>query len=178
MSAANSSPGRLSLFGLPGEIRNEIYRHSLTPNTTCIVSRAAFKQPALLQTCREIRGGAAPIYYHENAFIIKVYDLDFSAVVAFTRHAERWHLARERIMLCFVMYSRSWENLLRGAKAFHEGKMLAFRADFNDHFVRGVTRAFRIVNFLPGIPWESVVKVLQEHKAEMEDADRGWWQWE
>lgn len=59
-----------SLFTLPAEIRNKIYRYTLTSPSKIAVTAHGLREPALLSTCRPIRTEAASIFYYENTFAI------------------------------------------------------------------------------------------------------------
>jgi hypothetical protein len=56
------------LMGLPGELRNRIYRYAITEESTIVIDRHtwASHQPALLKTCKQVRYEALPIFYAEN----------------------------------------------------------------------------------------------------------------
>ncbi|KXL44733.1 hypothetical protein M433DRAFT_270802 [Acidomyces richmondensis BFW] len=75
---------RLSLLGLPGELRNKIYRHVLvSPRQPLRVKQQTCNQPALLQTCTQARYEALTIYYLENRFRLPCIDDDTYTFCAF-----------------------------------------------------------------------------------------------
>jgi hypothetical protein len=75
------------LLKLPSELRNQIYElvlvatHDIDANTWCATrrfksyyTRATIKysmEPALLATCKQIRGEGLPIFYGQNTFFAK-----------------------------------------------------------------------------------------------------------
>lgn len=57
------------LLDLPAELRNTIYRLTLTTNDAITInSNASPQRWALLRTCKTIRDEATPIFYSENTF--------------------------------------------------------------------------------------------------------------
>jgi len=71
-----------SQLGLPGELRNHIYRLVLLESIDVYVDRSNYKQPPLLRTCRKMRKEALQIFYKENRFMVAVRDLHFAALSA------------------------------------------------------------------------------------------------
>ena len=72
-ASADSCP----LLELPAEIRNMIYTHVLIDDDIVFFDENESSQPALLQTCRQVREEAAAIfYYHKgDVFSLMVEDL-------------------------------------------------------------------------------------------------------
>ncbi|KAK3063925.1 hypothetical protein LTS18_011639 [Coniosporium uncinatum] len=78
-----------SLFDLPAELRNHIYRYALTESHELVISDSAPpQQPALTRTCRQIRTEALGIFYLNNGFRCHVDNLDSSLM-------RRWWGRRE-----------------------------------------------------------------------------------
>ena len=69
-------------MGLPGELRNRIYRLCLVSEDHIIVTTTTFPEPRLLKTCKEIREEASTIYYGENQFEAWIHRYDSSPIMA------------------------------------------------------------------------------------------------
>ncbi|EME42170.1 hypothetical protein DOTSEDRAFT_100538, partial [Dothistroma septosporum NZE10] len=62
---------RATLLGLPGELRNRIYRDALIVPDRIRIDATYHTLPALLRTCREIRDEATSIHLTANRFGIQ-----------------------------------------------------------------------------------------------------------
>jgi hypothetical protein len=58
------------LLTIPGEIRNQIYRHVIVSDSKIRITNTPIPEPALLKTCSTIRRETIAIYYLENSFDI------------------------------------------------------------------------------------------------------------
>lgn len=56
------------LLGIPGELRNQIYRLILVQDDPIKLTPTDHEQPALLRTCKQIRDEATSIFIEENQF--------------------------------------------------------------------------------------------------------------
>ena len=61
-------PSNSALFGLPGELRNRIYRLVLLVEGSIDVDSGCIPEPALLVVCQQLRREGIYIYYTENQF--------------------------------------------------------------------------------------------------------------
>lgn len=60
------------LSRLPTELRNEIYHLALIEENPVLINsdtRRVWRAPALLQTCRQLRAEASPVFLGNNAFL-------------------------------------------------------------------------------------------------------------
>lgn len=73
-------------MGIPGEIRNQIYRHALLQDTMIKVSPHSHEQPALLQTNRQIRKEALSIWMTENIFKVDAWDMKLTIPPNYKSH--------------------------------------------------------------------------------------------
>lgn len=65
LSTMDTSP----LGRLPGELRNDIWRHALVaPECIDVATKTKLDEPALLAVCKQIRKECIQIYYAENTF--------------------------------------------------------------------------------------------------------------
>ncbi|EME78600.1 uncharacterized protein MYCFIDRAFT_178721 [Pseudocercospora fijiensis CIRAD86] len=73
---ASTTPGRIGLFDLPPELRNEIYAYALAEDKPVEVDRSDSprKPPALLRICRQVYHEAWPIFYRVNIFQTDCYN--------------------------------------------------------------------------------------------------------
>lgn len=66
-----------TFLDLPAELREQIYRFTLTPYEYIIIT-ASLKEPSLLSVNRQIRREARDLWYHNNNFVAKILDCDDS----------------------------------------------------------------------------------------------------
>ncbi|KAL1301477.1 hypothetical protein AAFC00_005725 [Neodothiora populina] len=86
-------PGQsLTFFDLPAEIRLEIYSQAVPKAHPYIIGRdyghetAQIRFPAILQTSRQLRAEAAPVFYGANTFIVDIHELrDLKAFLKWLR---------------------------------------------------------------------------------------------
>lgn len=75
-----SSSARPSLLGLPGELRNRIYRLvvvederiEMTPIDPYLVLDIKYKLPGIIHASRQLREEARSIYFGENSFAVHI----------------------------------------------------------------------------------------------------------
>jgi hypothetical protein len=77
-----------ALLELPVELRDRIYRYSLLKKEKIDIT-TQFEQPALLQSCRQIRSETIEMWYKKNDFFMTITDCDASRLVASSRHCVR-----------------------------------------------------------------------------------------
>ena len=64
-NAMDSSEQHCALLELPAELRNTIYAYTLIDGELCTsIAENEYSEPGLLQTCRQIRGEASPIFHN------------------------------------------------------------------------------------------------------------------
>lgn len=178
--AANStdSPSRTSLLGLPGEIRNKIYRHALVVHDTSHQPGSDLldpipEQPALLRTCEQIRSEAASIYYAENQFCLFLDDFIDTPAIAWIEHASRY-VDRQQLQVqwdwgIWGVRHGDWPNLLQMLRHAHEGRLPPFEASamWSESTGHGtdkhLERLFAITPGLAEVPWTNVEQVLQHY---------------
>ena len=94
MLISESSPATLSpnlnlqasgLLSLPPELRNAIYELALNESIGVVVDNR-FGQPALLNTCRQIRAEARPVWYTENRFLVRIHNSKDDVLARFDEH--------------------------------------------------------------------------------------------
>lgn len=136
---SSTAPGRqkLTLFHLPAELRNRIYRYALvTPNANgeTIVDHTNYAQSALLRTSRQLRHEASPVFYFENVFRFACPDFDCTTLVSFSRHYRRYWSSPRAGKFKFEIggQKRCWKNLERWCRLVHAryaGVQLLMRRD-------------------------------------------------
>ena len=150
------------LLRLSPELRNIIYRTALLTHTTTPITipPTGLVQPALLRTSRQLRAETTSIYLRENAFRILVDDL---AVRVPPRH---WLASAPvpgqgnfRVRLAGAL---NWPNLLAWCRRVHEAVFLMPEA--KSAVGRVVRPALQIAKVMRGLPWEEVLKVLEQYR--------------
>ncbi|KAF2173479.1 hypothetical protein M409DRAFT_15760 [Zasmidium cellare ATCC 36951] len=156
------TPPEPSLLGIPGELRNIIYRYALLQDTMIKVSPATPSQPSLLWTTRQIRTEALPIFLAENTFKVDAWDMELTIPSNYTAH---W-LSKIAYKNFFITMrgKKDWGNLKGwlGRYARHEVPGLAAGQPTSEAEI--LAQAFELVYcLLPHCGFE-----------EMEGAIRAW----
>lgn len=158
------------MLGIPGEIRNQIYRLALLEPDDIDVSRAGSRlEPGLLRCCRAIRTEAMDIFCGENTFVITVYNRRPSANL----HHWIWNghvTPGERVRIKDVG-KPSWSGLKAWLKTWREGQVHGVpQAPKGDHApIRTFGHAFELSRTMSGVPWEQVEAALQVFKDVVEN---------
>ncbi|KAK5124415.1 hypothetical protein LTR85_001632 [Meristemomyces frigidus] len=153
-----------TLLSLPGELRNHIYRFALLSPSRIPIGSDTLAQPSLLHACHQVRKEAKPIYYKENKFCVTITNFHFGLDMAFTRQCMPCrHL---NVTAALVQIGQgSWQNLLNGLKACHEGSCGGLRySEGEDLFWAYAARAFEMVKDLKSCPWPQVEKALDKYR--------------
>lgn len=164
-------PGTSLLLELPGEVRNRIFRHVLVSDDEIPIDKTNFKQPTLLRTCKTIKNEASPIYYHENSFRFCVELHDSTAMTSWWQHAKSSRKGGIRGTTDYHiddLSGCSWSNLLTWLRRFHAGMIPGFLEMHliasDDSIDAQLVTLFRVAGVMRGLPWETVVKVLEAQK--------------
>lgn len=70
-------------MGMPGELQRKIYRLILHSPVDIVVDGGSHEEPALPQVNRQVRKENASIYYTENEFIMRCYNMAGTAITPF-----------------------------------------------------------------------------------------------
>lgn len=135
-------------MGIPGELRNEIYRFALLENSMIKVSPQSHSQPPLLWTNRQIRTEALTIFETENTFKVDAWNMMLSIPSIYTSH---WLSRIEYKRFYITMRGRKdWGNLKvwLGRYARHEVPGLATGQPTNEAEI--LSQAFEMVYCLLG----------------------------
>jgi hypothetical protein len=173
---SNDNPPRLSLLGLPAELRNSIYTLSVTePNKALavVVSPSHYRQPPLLRTCQKIRSEALGIFEAENRFMLHVNDLRpvnpgsahwISRIPNGFFFNDNCKLIRRNLWAWIKMY------------AHDEAKPLV-ATDECPRPVKAMAQAFEIVKKMKrlGMTWENTEDFLESWKRTVDATDPGFW---
>ncbi|KAK5124414.1 hypothetical protein LTR85_001631 [Meristemomyces frigidus] len=173
-------PKPLSLLGLPGELRNNIYRQVLVSDQSVVIDKDSHAQPALLQACKQMREEASAFYYKENHFNVDCVDLDFTAYIAFYQHALPWAPSKggKGVRCELSGYRPCWEGLVKGLKAMHEGRTQSLRyTEGLSGYVLVTVHAFQVVEKLKNSPWETVEELFGVYQKVTVDCQNANWQW-
>lgn len=168
------------LMPMPAELRSMIYRFALI-STIEIDINNAFREPALLSTCRTIRQEAITIYYLENLFMIHCSDWDHTYVKKFAlrllRQVGPEATAKTRSITANLGSWTNKKNLLLMLKAFHGGEIAGLQNKDQGHTVAAIVGAFKITREMRAHPWMAVERVLGVYLEEVAKPKVGWvWQ--
>lgn len=140
------------LLGLPGELRNRIYRAALLEDHID-VTNASFTEPGLLRTCKLIRHEAGPIFYTENTFEIEVRDYDSAAIVKWTKKeknvAKEFKVEEMSARVSKGPQTPHWQNLVTAADRLAKGeiKMYPYQPTGSVESMRGEKKLIqRVIN--------------------------------
>ena len=120
--SCNPSEGteiHITLLGLPAELRISIYEYALLDANTITVT-PSLQQPALLNTCRQIRKEAITVWYQSNVFFAVINDCDSTMLSAFHKHCKRVTVSVPGVKLR-VMGEAKWADLKLWCKRAFEG---------------------------------------------------------
>lgn len=174
---------RASLLGLPGELRNRIYRLVLvTPSREdhIVVNPHQHDQPALLKTSRQIRKDNISIFECENIFDIEVVDLSPSLP-----QNHHW-LHRRHCLAAYKLMSPGrnvWKNLKAWLAAYFHGEVRGLGSSGTNSTHRSDMRVFARVFLMqtvlcqtdPTIQWEVMEVALEAWKATVDIMDPSFW---
>lgn len=176
----NELPPKASLLGIPGEIRNRIYREVLLEEYTIQIGFMSFSfgyggrrhretrdkgtslEPGLLRSCMTIRREARPIFFNENRFHIELYQAKMDPPLA---HWFWQHVPRSQRKVTHEEQT-SWECFKPWLKAHWAGQLAEHvQEDFAELIWevtdnRVVWNMFKVVEELQDLRWEKVEKVL------------------
>lgn len=111
-STPNNHESRL--LSLAPELRNRIYRFALLSSDRVVVQDHT-KPPPLLEACHQIRTEAYAIYYRENIFLCRIFDLDASLLIRWCAIFPQYNNTETpfgmRNRLC-IQPSTNWDNLI------------------------------------------------------------------
>ncbi|KAK5127478.1 hypothetical protein LTR85_006817 [Meristemomyces frigidus] len=155
-----------TFLGLPGELRNRIYRLALLSDLAIPVTAQHFQEPTLLYACKQIRHEAVSIYYGENEF--DALHVGFDATVQMKMLEKKDKLCDEHKVtlewfICPVV-PRNWSNLLTWLTRAHRGSVLGWKptpdtAGASEFAIIG--ELFATCDDLRDLPWERVVGIVE-----------------
>ncbi|KAK4613897.1 hypothetical protein CLAFUW4_09502 [Fulvia fulva] len=163
-----------SLIGIPGELRNRIYRYALHENHDIQITATDDTEPGLLQTCRQVQGEACSIFRAETRFSLNVVDCRPEVPTNFHLH---WMSMVKSIGWLYSGRSH-WRNLKEWMRRFYEGH-IAGEVDMNEMHshrdLRAVQLASRIVRASRERPWADVDDMLETFKESVKVGDAHFW---
>ena len=158
------------LLDIPAELRNRIYDLVLNtqPSDMIEVDDRHFQEPNLLQTCRQIRQEASPIF-HAQCFKLR------AGTMHFDPQLQHWIRTKVNSELRTLHYSGGckWEKLWVWFKLCHQGTIDVSRFS-NEGCVGDDSRekAFQIATVMRSSTWEVTKQVLELFKQGAEAASR------
>lgn len=117
-------------FRLPAELRNIIYRLVLVqPNEhgfQIAGTETLPDQPALLQTCRQIRNDAREMYFQQNEFIFNIVDFDAGPFIKWCRVSDAHRTACAWMS---INGAPNWSNLKAWVEHYYFGRVFGFTGE-------------------------------------------------
>ncbi|KAK4613801.1 hypothetical protein CLAFUW4_09494 [Fulvia fulva] len=157
-----------TLLGLPGELRNRIYRLALFEENRIKIDATNHTLPPLLRTCRQIRNEATSIHLKENRFGIVIHNLYPQAPVASSGH---WYVKTKYT----VSWSgvANWENLKAWMKLRYNHELCGAKASnspVNLVLSGAAGGASKMVKLMraKGLTWDDIEPMLEEYKLGVE----------
>ncbi|EME38594.1 hypothetical protein DOTSEDRAFT_181859 [Dothistroma septosporum NZE10] len=173
------------LLTMPGELRNEIYRHVLldTGRTSAVqYDSTGFTRPALLNACKMIRFEALKMFYLENKFETTVNKYNPSTMLRWYTHFDRLNI--DAVEDCTVDDTQpSWANLVEWLRLYHACLVMnapkcpdilcgLFRMSTTREIIIG--GMVSTVEIMRKEPWKKVHKVLALWRAAFARQDDRW----
>ena len=160
-----------ALLRLPGELRNQIYRHALLSESPVAVTNQGFKEPPLLLACCQLRREAIGVFYEENEFYVYIPSYNSANLMKWTKKARVLHKEHgveakcEGTTDCKIP---NWKNPKRWLKRYHNGSVfkrilppsqLPVDSSLDEHFLGGL---FEVVEGMDDKSWAEVEHVVDE----------------
>jgi hypothetical protein len=152
------------LLGLPGELRNRIYRYALVQHDRIIIDKNdgnGCMQPGILRVCRQLRQEITKIYYEENTFRLNIYDCRLEP------QPKHWIWKTGEQLWMSSSGEPMWSNLIEWMRRIHKRQLLCIPGkpidpDNSDGLPTLLWRTGEIATELHGLPWAQVEKVLEK----------------
>lgn len=159
-----------TFLGIPGEIRNLIYEYCLVEEDDIVIDDNNHSEPGLLRSCRQVREEASEIFYEDNDFFIRIWDLELKPRIGhwLWRKATCVDIEHEGVNSWsnFKDWLRQyWVTIIHNADTGTSKEELA-RPGSDEGVVEA---AFDIVDTLAAVntPWSVVEDVLEAFKTAM-----------
>lgn len=168
--SSSSIPQTCSLFKLPGEIRNMIYRLVLLKESAIVVTPTGYdRSGGLLVTCKDLRAESICIYYAENDFTHIVEKFNSEPLMRFCSGVQA---IEGPSICCNITFRRywsrplHWRNLMAWLEAYHSQKIcLGFHSP--QHL--STTGRTEMRAYLVGTMFETALKMRQQPWAFVKD---------
>ncbi|KAK4541937.1 hypothetical protein LTR36_007301 [Oleoguttula mirabilis] len=169
-STASSS----KLMSLPPELRIAIFEFCLCEVGPIEVT-ALLKEPALLQTDRQVRAETRPIWYQGNEFYSDVHDCDATLDSRFRVHVADQKLQGPVVRIGTLMSGKCWSNLVRWCKDLWNQNVpaLAPAEDMNAEEAV-IAAAHQIATQHRKRPWAECEEALRILRFVVCKLDNGW----
>lgn len=169
--AHNDNVPQASLLGLPGELRNEIFRLALLESEEIVIKRRRRSiEPGLLRTCAAVRGEARPIFCGENKFRATLRNMRPDQGLAHWL----WNNDTPGLVLHISNEGKpSWSALKRWVNAYWEGRAVDLGRDEPSLLkrIRICMQAFSLVDDMPDAKWQDVEAALETFRKAVEIAN-------
>lgn len=116
------------LLELPAEIRNQIFTYAVVQEEWVIIREDDCSKPTLLETCRQLRKEAEPIFYKHNTFAVRITNCKIRP------QPEHWFWLRDegKGSQVKLLGNLDWTNLKEWLRLYWEGKVGSLRAAWKD----------------------------------------------
>lgn len=169
----NNNPPRASLLGIPGEIRNTIFRMSLVEDHTIrLDSKKNRLEPGLLRCCRSIRREAQSIFFEENRFLVTIHNCRVAGM------ASHWIWRNGAVpddRTSVIMVGKpSWSSLKTWVKLWlkYEGKGIPWYGEGRRRLHRICAKAFAVADAAEPAGEKRLDAVLEAFRETVEMLER------
>ncbi|KXT15704.1 hypothetical protein AC579_144 [Pseudocercospora musae] len=116
---------RPPILALPSELRNAIYRLALVDNDWITIDEN-FREPGILQSCRQIRQEARMMWCQRNNFVLPIYNADGALYRAFSRQQLQRISRGDHPIDYYYQFvdqaGKEWSRLMEWCALTHHGK--------------------------------------------------------
>ena len=173
IEAQSNSP----IFKLPPEIRNVVYSFCFTHDTDRTIITNAYKPPALLSTCRQIRAEAAPLWSTAKTFEVELRDCNVKM------HKTFMHQVLQSIEgdgdltwdIILRINGVNWNKLLHWCKEVHSGALdpVTICSDPTDSWAV-IQAALNLADFAKSMSWVAIESQLENLRMVALKVDSSW----
>lgn len=163
VSSTSTSYPKASLLGIPGELRNQIYRYALLEDQLIKLNPQDHQLPGLLRTCRQIADEATDIYQTENNFQVDAWNMKLSIP---ENYAEHWMSSLEHCHFWITMRGApDWENFWGWLRRYSTGEVPGLASGQPSNEAEILAQAFEIVHGLKkNLQFNQILPVLEAWK--------------
>lgn len=161
-------------LSLPPELRTAIFEYALIEEDEIEITRQ-LRQPALLQTSRQMRGETLPMWYLRNSFYSKIRNCDALLNTRFHTHIWDSGLVGVQVATRIHGRGRDWANLVKWCEyVWRHGRARVLMDEDMDGDEAVVAAAHDVAENYSGKPWAECEEALKTLHFVVSRLDRSW----